>query len=145
VKPKWGAYHDLLKGLNRSDRVGHAGRLVRKCDDAVRIARQLNDKEFIAGSALMKRWMEILLEYARFEQNTRDRPSQDNARNAIVRLAAELPRLWTNWVVSQPIPDRRKKTVAGRMNAIMRELQRIGEMPDANAIARKWVNSRASR
>ena len=138
-EPEWGIYHDLLKGLDAKDRPGQIRALLDKCNRALGLARKSNEPEFIAGARLMRQWMAILQEYAIFVDSARNAAAKEEARTEIVRLGAAIPQLWLDWVVTQPIPKRRKKTVAGRIKGIMKGLEPLGDMPDVTAMAEAWI------
>jgi len=139
-KPEWGTYHDLLKGVNKDAKAQHVRELLDKCEQALHIARELDDKEFIAGSLLMTQWMRLLQEYAVFGESARDATARQEAKMEIARLGRTLPQLWLDWVAFQDIPRTRKKTIAERVSGtIMKPLERLGEMPDAKTLAAGWV------
>lgn len=125
IKPKYFDHFNLLKGLNVDNTEKHAKALVDKCNQALKIARQCKNKEFIANAELLKQWMLIVHEYSIFLDSSKSAQESQKAKHKIAQLAFALPQLWTNWIAFQKIPQRRKKTITTHMDNVMKGFKRL--------------------
>lgn len=126
-KPAWGPYFEILDGFEYHNDEELA-RVNNKCDEAVKLSKELKNNELIAGSLLVKQWVAIIERYAFFLES-KDPEKKKAAREDVIKLSSGLPGLWKNWIDTQQLAEREYKASQDGLNAVMKEFQRLNNPP----------------
>ncbi|MCF6176974.1 MAG: glycoside hydrolase family 20 zincin-like fold domain-containing protein [Victivallaceae bacterium] len=140
VKSKYSAYFALLQGIDSKDKVTATENLLNDCQQALKLATQTGNQRLIAAAKLLRQWMRILHEYAKFNAKPDNKQLRDKVKQQIVVYVREIPQLWLNWIQHEQIPNkRRKKYIFKKMQKIMQIFKRLGQMPNVDHLADSWL------
>ncbi len=123
-KSHWGPYFEISKGFEYSN---HAElvRTLKSCEQAVKMAKTLKNKDLIASALLLKEWIVIVERYTLF-LTSKNAVQKAKIREDIKKSVSALPQLYKNWIELQQLPSRQfKRANDGFNNKIIKEFKKL--------------------